>query len=50
MTFVRQKNTGETVIVVIGNSQEALALHPELFEGVEGEAPEDAEWLNFVST
>ena len=49
MAYIRQKNTGETIVVVIGNHQSALILHPELFEEVEGEAPEAAEWLNFVT-
>ena len=47
MTYIKQKNTGDTIIAVMGNAEAALAAYPDLFEMVEGEITEDAERLNF---
>ncbi len=45
--YIKQKNTGESVIVVTGNPTQALAQFPDLFEEATGEIPVDAEYLNF---
>lgn len=48
-TYIRQKNTGELIIAVIGNAAAALAEYPDLFEEVEGSIPIEAELLNYES-
>jgi hypothetical protein len=48
MEHIRQ--ISENYIVVIENGEQALSDHPELFERVNGEIPETAQYLIYEST
>lgn len=50
MAYIRQRYTGSITVVVIGEAEAALQQYPELFEQVEGLAPENAEQLKFMAT
>lgn len=45
--YIRQKNTGNYEIVVRSGGEQAIVLHPDLFEEVEGTPPEECSYLNF---
>jgi hypothetical protein len=47
-THIRQIGVEYTYTVVIENGEQALIDHPELFERVEGEVPEGAQFLIYT--
>ena len=50
MAYIRQKNTGDSEIVVIENGEVALAAYPDLFELVNADLPDKHDCLVFISS
>jgi hypothetical protein len=49
MEHIKQITTENTYVVVIENGEQAILDHPELFERVNGDIPEDAQFLIYTT-